>query len=281
MWRPASPWTCGGSSRSGATGYLLCSDGLTNELSSEQISEVLASVPTPAEAAGLLVQAARTHGGSDNITVVVVDVVVGEEDDESAPTVAAVAPDFAKPVAPVQGFTTASDDFVAPAAVPEQPAPRRRERRRAKRRARRVARGRRLITFRTLLFLILVAAVLAAAYFAIRWYDTNSYFVRVDNNELVIYQGRIGGFLWYHPEPVERTRVTTADVPAIYLPALHSGVQESSVASANLYVQNLQTTKQCQVNPALPTCSTAGTTTTTAPSTTTTTPGTTTTTRGA
>ncbi len=38
-------------------------------------------------------QAARTHGGSDNITVVVVDVVVGDDVD-SAPVVAAVNSDF-------------------------------------------------------------------------------------------------------------------------------------------------------------------------------------------
>ena len=42
-------------------------------------------------------QAARTHGGSDNITAVVVDVVVGEDGDESVPAVAAVASDFAVP----------------------------------------------------------------------------------------------------------------------------------------------------------------------------------------
>jgi protein phosphatase len=263
--------------------YLLCSDGLTNELSSDQITEVLGSVPDPRQAADLLVQAARTHGGSDNITVVVVDVVVGEEGDESSPTVAAVSSDFAKPLAPVQGFTPASDDFVAPV-VPvetEQPAPGRRERRRAKRRAKRMARGRRLITFRTLLFVVLVAAVLAGAFFAVRWYDTNSYYVGIDNNELVIYQGRIGGFLWYHPVEVERTGVTTADVPAIYLPPLRAGVQESSVTSAQLYVKNLVSTRQCQLNPASPSCS-SPTPTTTRPSPSTTAPsGTTTTTRGA
>ena len=33
----------------------------------------------------------------------------------------------------------------------------------------------------------------------------------------MIYQGRIGGFLWYHPVVVERTGVTTADVPASYV----------------------------------------------------------------
>ncbi len=65
--------------------YLLCSDGLTNELGADQISEVLSSVSDPHRAAQLLVQAARTHGGSDNVTVVVVDVVVGEDDDRSLP----------------------------------------------------------------------------------------------------------------------------------------------------------------------------------------------------
>ena len=73
--------------------YLLCSDGLTNELDSDQIKEVLSSIGDPERAAGLLVQAARTHGGSDNITVVVVDVVVGEDDPpEAAAAVAAGLP---------------------------------------------------------------------------------------------------------------------------------------------------------------------------------------------
>ena len=70
-------------------------------------------------------------------------------------------------------------------------------------------------------FVILLAAVVVGAFAAVRWYDTNSYFVRVNNNELVIYQGRIGGFLWYHPVEVRtRTGVTTADVPASYLSSL-------------------------------------------------------------
>ena len=104
----------------------------------------------------------------------------------------------------------------------EEGQPSRRERRRAKRRERRIARGRRLITFRTLLFVILLGAVLAGAFYAVRWYDTNSYFVGVNNNELVIYQGRIGGFLWYNPVEVQRTGVTTADVPPQYTDQLTS-----------------------------------------------------------
>lgn len=228
--------------------FLLCSDGLTNELTTEQIGEVLSSVADPGKAAELLVQAARTHGGSDNITAVVVDVVVGEEGDDSAPTVAAVSSDFVVPVAPTPEGADSSDELY-PASVADEPAPSRRERRRAKRRAKRMARGRRLITFRTLLFLILLGAVVVGAFAAIRWYDINSYFVGVDNNELVVYQGRVGGFLWYHPVPVWRTGVTTADVPAIYLQPLQAGVEETSVPNARAYVKNLENDKASQLNP--------------------------------
>jgi serine/threonine protein phosphatase PrpC len=230
--------------------FLLCSDGLTNELDTDQITEVLSSVSDPRQAAELLVQAARTHGGSDNITVVVIDVVVGEDDD-SVPVVAAVNADFV-PV-PTEAAPAAGVPDLQPAEVQATP-PGRRERRKAKRRERRIARGRRLITYRTLIFIILFLAVLAGAFFAVRWYDTNSYFVGVDNNELVIYQGRIGGFLWYHPVAVDKTGVTTADVPATYLDALNSGVEENSVASARSYVTNLVVTKNCQNTPTSALC---------------------------
>jgi protein phosphatase len=245
--------------------FLLCSDGLTNELDLGQISEVLSSVSDPGRAADLLVQAARTHGGSDNITVVVVDVVVGDELD-AGPVVAAVTADFtAVPEAP-GGAVPAADLY--PTSVTEEKAPSRRERRRAKRRARRIARGRRLITFRTLLFVILLGGVLAGAWYAVRWYDTNSYFVGVDHNELVIYQGRIGGFLWYNPVEVQRTGATTADVPATYLDQLNAGVEESSVASAINYVRNLEATKSCESDPTSSFCAPSASTATTAPATT-------------
>ncbi len=229
--------------------YLLCSDGLTNELTPDQITEVLSSVSDPNRAAQLLVQAARTHGGSDNITVVIVDVVVGEDESE-APPVAAVNADFGTPVV-VNGDSAGTVPDLYPASVAEEPPPSRGERRKAKRRERRLARGRRLITVRTLVFVILVAALLVAAYVAVRWYDTNSYYVGVKNNELVIYQGRIGGFLWYNPTEVDRTGVTTADVPATYLRALNAGVEETSVANAQNYVHNLVTAKSQQNAPTL------------------------------
>jgi len=53
---------------------LLCSDGLTNELSDDRIAATLRQLADPKEAARELVRQARAEGGGDNITVVVVDV---------------------------------------------------------------------------------------------------------------------------------------------------------------------------------------------------------------
>ena len=54
--------------------FLLCSDGLFNEITDEQIAEVLESAKDPDAAARILAERAETAGGRDNITTVVVDV---------------------------------------------------------------------------------------------------------------------------------------------------------------------------------------------------------------
>lgn len=53
--------------------FLMCSDGLSGQLSDEEIGKVLASLP-PKEAAQLLIHLANLRGGPDNITVIVVRV---------------------------------------------------------------------------------------------------------------------------------------------------------------------------------------------------------------
>ena len=54
---------------------LLCSDGLFNEVGTDQITSVLRRLDDPSEAAAELVRLANEGGGRDNITAVVVDVV--------------------------------------------------------------------------------------------------------------------------------------------------------------------------------------------------------------
>ncbi|HMK96799.1 MAG TPA: Stp1/IreP family PP2C-type Ser/Thr phosphatase, partial [Acidimicrobiales bacterium] len=58
--------------------YVLCSDGLPREASDEQIAAVLRRFEDPNDAAKELVCLANSAGGSDNITVVVVDVLANE-----------------------------------------------------------------------------------------------------------------------------------------------------------------------------------------------------------
>ena len=59
--------------------YVLCSDGLGDEVDDDEIAELLAANPDPQRAAEALVAAANEHGGRDNVTVVVVDVLEGDE----------------------------------------------------------------------------------------------------------------------------------------------------------------------------------------------------------
>jgi len=91
--------------------WLLCSDGLSGFVSPEQITEVLAGTEAPDEAADLLITLSMTAGSTDNITVVVADVV---EDDDAA----AAAEDAA--AAPVEGATL--PQVVGAAATGELPA---------------------------------------------------------------------------------------------------------------------------------------------------------------
>ena len=122
-----------------------------------------------------------------------------------------------------------------------------------------------MLTFRALLVVVILAAVIYGAFYAVRWYNNNSYFVKAHGNELVIYQGRIGGFLWYSPVVVQHTGVHTADVPAPYLPSIRAGVQESSLADAQKYVNNLKAAQRSTQTTTPPPTTTTTTTTTTVP----------------
>ena len=60
--------------------FVLCSDGLTDEVSEQQMIEILLETPDVTVAAKQLVQSALVNGGRDNVTAVVIDVI----DDKSS-----------------------------------------------------------------------------------------------------------------------------------------------------------------------------------------------------
>ncbi|MDE5910330.1 MAG: Stp1/IreP family PP2C-type Ser/Thr phosphatase [Lachnospiraceae bacterium] len=57
---------------------LMCSDGLTNMLEDEEISEIIKAYPSLEERARKLVEAANRNGGKDNIAVILINVFAKE-----------------------------------------------------------------------------------------------------------------------------------------------------------------------------------------------------------
>ncbi|WP_146363488.1 PP2C family protein-serine/threonine phosphatase [Arthrobacter yangruifuii] len=73
---------------------MVCSDGLTGEVTDNSIYELLTSVSNPQDACTALVQAALRSGGRDNITVLVVDARSANDGEEAAAvTLTGTAPD--------------------------------------------------------------------------------------------------------------------------------------------------------------------------------------------
>src|SRR5690606_35939174 len=191
--------------------FVLCSDGLVDEIPDERILELLNEQPDdPSAAAQALVDAANEAGGRDNITVVVVDVLEG--DDPPGPTAEFdIVPlwkddvDGGDDTAEHQIVTDPSDDTAGewPSpdgdAVPTLPPPdlydggedlppgERRT----------VSRSRRLVRFAVA---VRVAAVLVIGFAHLSARARCGCFVAFDDDDMVvIYQGRRDGFLWFEP----------------------------------------------------------------------------------
>jgi PPM family protein phosphatase len=64
--------------------FVLCSDGLVDEVDDDEIHGIMRANPQPQDCADALVAAAVANGGRDNVTVVVVDVVDGLDPDAIA-----------------------------------------------------------------------------------------------------------------------------------------------------------------------------------------------------
>ncbi len=148
---------------------LLCSDGLTSEVSDDEIREMLGAA-TPAEAARALVDAARAAGGHDNVTVVVIRIEEGDETDASADPGGADVRG-----ADVRGGEGAAVTGAGAPPAPVTAAP-------SKTPAPRAAR-RRLIT------LVVVLALVALLGLAGVVVVNTCYFVGVDDGTLAVYSG--------------------------------------------------------------------------------------------
>jgi protein phosphatase len=96
--------------------FVICSDGLTKELTDYGIRHFLDENPDPAAAVTAMLDAALENGGRDNITIVVLDVT-----DPSAPRAAVAADASDDEDLPADTAESADDDDTADDEADEQP----------------------------------------------------------------------------------------------------------------------------------------------------------------
>lgn len=176
--------------------FILCSDGLVDEVSDQEIARVLATHTDPQETSEALVMVANTNGGRDNTTVVIVDVL----DDTSEPTVRPVPDD----TAPIPGSQPLA------AAVPV----------------------RRTSLFGVFVWAAIVAVFLSA-FTLVGVYARSGYFIGFDDNDRVtVYRGRVGGVLWFEPTVDTQTQLSGEQLPEDILRdvALNKTFSSSSMA---------------------------------------------------
>jgi len=232
--------------------YLICSDGLFNEVDDSRLASTMRRLADPVEAARELVRLANEAGGRDNITCVVVDVV---DDSGRAPVAAGSSAritarqaaedppvdDVVPPGGPAAGLPAGPKSAGAAPGADARPEARPDEGS-GSGSAAAVARRprRRLFTWRVALFALAFLAVIGVAIGVIVYMGRNTYYVGVQDEQVVIFRGRPGGVLWIEPELAESTTIAVSQVPAASVEAVRAGVEESSLADAREYVANLQ-----------------------------------------
>ncbi|MCU1499635.1 MAG: serine/threonine protein phosphatase [Acidimicrobiales bacterium] len=270
--------------------FLLCSDGLFNEVSEDRMASVLRRLADPTEAAEELVRLANEGGGRDNITVVVVDVV--DDGGRSAAASAAMAADprYARSVALQTPTEPMTPDPAAPAAPPEVTEPVGPPVVFADRRSSLPdadddyhatsddpfanlddARARRF-TWRVVAFVFLLVALVASGLGAAWWSFDHTYYVGFEGNQVALYHGKPGGTLWFEPT-LERppTPLTRDDVQPAQRPAIAKGKQFGSKADADRYLAQLAADVATRSTTSTTSTTATSSTTTTSPATTTTT----------
>jgi protein phosphatase len=231
--------------------YLLCSDGLFGEVPDSTIASLLAEVEDPQQVADLLVGTANAMGGHDNVTVIIIDIVEGEEPAPlpAQPIVAPIDPIVttvvedltaaAPPVAAEAAAVRADDPDItvmapqlappvaAPAVVPVSPI----------RRAGPPRRRRRWIG--VLMFVTAVLGIFGIAIAAITWYGRSTFFVGVHDGKVTLFRGRPGGVLWIEPTVEKTYDVQLDDLKPSDRARVDAGADVRDTAAADLYVRNL------------------------------------------
>jgi protein phosphatase len=205
--------------------FLLCSDGLVDEVTDIEITSVLSNNANAADAANALVVAANDAGGRDNTTVVVVDILTADDTSFT-------------PIAPV--ITTAQPE--------QQP---------SKKRHRRVLISSLVAVF-TLVAILSVTTIVGV-------YARSGYFISTnDDNVITVYRGRAGGVWWFHPTVELESELKLTEVPTGIVRDVRNNITFDSLSDAQQYLEFVTAAVTTTTTTVPPTdTSTAPTTTTT------------------
>ena len=196
--------------------YLICSDGLFNEVDESRIAATLRRLADPNEACRELIRLANEGGGRDNITCVIVDVVDDSGRDPKA-----------DPANRVRNSHTGGD-LTVPEPTSAEPKPNR---------APGVIRS--SYTWRVGVFIAAFVFVILAGFAFIWWTGTKTWYVGVDGDKVAVFHGKPGGVLWIEPTLAEDSELLIANVPRSAAVAVQDGVEQPSLESARAYIDNL------------------------------------------
>ncbi|GAB2979789.1 protein phosphatase 2C domain-containing protein [Amycolatopsis acidiphila] len=234
--------------------YLLCSDGLSGMVSDETLAEAI-QIPDPQDCADRMIELALKGGGTDNVTVIVADVVDVDFGDD-APIVGGAAGDGSDEYHQGDSPAARARALTAPPPPPPQLTEPFEENPKAKRRKR----------WRWFVGIVLVLVLLAAGGIATRYFVLSQYYVgEGTNNEVAIFRGVPGSILGIqlHQQaegscPPGGSMCDVLTVPQLQQDAqsaVRNGVKKDTLQAARDYINNFlryKTLKDCSTQPTSP-----------------------------
>ena len=215
--------------------FLLCSDGLVDEIDDKHIEEILKQYEDPQPAADALVQAANDNGGRDNVTVIVADVLEGEE--LSQPTeeydIDAIfgTNEITEEVATVEVDADPGHEPTPPKGVdtgkPHRP-----------------SRGRRFV--RPAFSIIAVALIIVSMSIAGAWIRSGYTVSFTNSGTVMIFRGR--DLLWFSPTEEAPGQFRREQLDSLSVNMVEENRRFKSLDAAAQFVQSLTTVERTKVS---------------------------------
>ena len=280
--------------------FLLCSDGLFNEVEPDVIAAILGRLDDPDAAVAELVRLANEGGGRDNITCVVVDVLDGPGSADQADARVGVAsePDlgaFGPATQPQPAISVFDPPAGAqpppapppvpppppipppgPAAEPEGPTsgvsspaaspaligaiPDHLPEDEAD--AVPAPRRPRRFTWRVVVFVLALLLLVGAVVGALTYYGRSTYYVAFDGqDQVVIFKGQPGGFLIWDPTVERVTTISRDDLRETAAERVTEQPDQATLGDAEAFIDNLCEALRTGATPSECTTADSGTTT--------------------